>query len=122
MANRTLTRTACFAALVAIAGATLVTLADAADPRGRGALDAGVPVIQVVGSDESSRFVPLGIGKSVVLELPRDIKDVLVADPTIANAVVRSSRRAYIIGVKVGQTFCFFKVADQGIAIVECCG
>jgi pilus assembly protein CpaC len=55
-------------------------------------LDAGVPVIQVVGSDESSRFVPLGIGKSVVLDLPRDIKDVLVADPTIANAVVRSSR------------------------------
>ena len=112
MANRTLTRTACFAALVAIAGATLVTLADAADPRRRGAVDAGVPVIQVVGSDESSRFVPLGIGKSVVLELPRDIKDVLVADPTIANAVVRSSRRAYIIGVKVGQTNMFFFDAE----------
>ena len=32
MANRTLTRTASFAALVAITGATLVTLADAADP------------------------------------------------------------------------------------------
>ena len=73
---------------------------------------AGVPVIQVVGSDESSRFVPLGIGKSVVLDLPRDIKDVLVADPTIANAVVRSSRRAYIIGVKVGQTNMFFFDAE----------
>jgi pilus assembly protein CpaC len=112
MANRTLTRTASFAALVAIAGATLVTLADAADPRGRGVVDAGVPVIQVVGSDESSRFVPLGIGKSVVLDLPRDFFDVLVADPTIANAVVRSSRRAYIIGVKVGQTNMFFFDAE----------
>ena len=71
-----------------------------------------MPVIQVVGSDESSRFVPLGIGKSVVIDLPRDIKDVLVADPTIANAVVRSSRRAYIIGVKVGQTNMFFFDAE----------
>ena len=69
-------------------------------------------MIQVVGSDENSRFVPLGIGKSVVLDLPRDIKDVLVADPTIANAVVRSSRRAYIIGVKVGQTNMFFFDAE----------
>ena len=38
----------------------------------------------------------------------RDIKDVLVADPKIANAVVRSSRRAYIIGIAVGQTNVFF--------------
>ena len=28
-----------------------------------------------------SRFMPLGIGKSVVIDLPRDAKDVLVADP-----------------------------------------
>src|SRR5438128_10537059 len=74
--------------------------------------DASVPVIQLVGSDASARFVPLGVGKSVVIDLPRDIKDVLVADPAIANAVIRSSRRAYIIGVKVGQTNVFFFDAD----------
>ena len=68
--------------------------------------------IQVVASDSSSRFVPLGVGKSVVIDLPRDIKDVLVADPKIANAVVRSSRRAYIIGVEVGQTNVFFFDAE----------
>ena len=68
--------------------------------------------IQVVGSDSGSQFVPLGVGKSVVIDLPRDIKDVLVADPKIANAVVRSSRRAYIIGVAVGQTNVFFFDAD----------
>jgi pilus assembly protein CpaC len=70
------------------------------------------PVIQLVGSDATSRFVPLGVGKSVVIDLPRDIKDVLVADPTIANAVVRSSRRAYIIGAKVGQTNVYFFDVD----------
>jgi len=37
---------------------------------------------------------------------------VLVADPTIANAVVRSARRAYMIGVKVGQTSIFFFDAE----------
>jgi pilus assembly protein CpaC len=46
-------------------------------------------------------FLALGIGKSVVVDLPRDIKDVLVADPKIANAVVRSAQRAYIIGAAV---------------------
>ena len=69
-------------------------------------------MIQVAASEATSRFVPLGIGKSVVIDLPRDIKDVLVADPKIANAVVRSSRRAYMIGVEVGQTNVFFFDAE----------
>jgi pilus assembly protein CpaC len=66
------------------------------------------------------RFLPLGLGKSVVIDLPRDVKDVLVADPTIANAVVRSAQRAYIIGVKRGQTNIFFFDADgQQIAAYD---
>ncbi|MBS0249119.1 MAG: type II and III secretion system protein family protein [Proteobacteria bacterium] len=68
----------------------------------------GVPVIQVAASEATSRFIPLGIGKSVAIDLPADIKDVLVADPAIANAVVRTARRVYMIGVKVGQTNIFF--------------
>jgi pilus assembly protein CpaC len=44
----------------------------------------------------------------VVIDLPRDVKDVLVADPKIANAVIRSARRAYIIGSTRGQTNVFF--------------
>jgi pilus assembly protein CpaC len=71
-----------------------------------------VPVIQVVASETTSRSIPLGIGKSVAIDLPADIKDVLVADPKIANAVIRSSRRAYMIGVTVGQTNIFFFDAD----------
>jgi len=43
--------------------------------------DTTAPVIRLVSSDDSSRFVPLGLGKSVVIELPRDVKEVLVADP-----------------------------------------
>ena len=72
------------------------------------AADARVPVLKVAASEGTSQFIPLGIGKSVAIDLPRDIKDVLVADPKIANAVIRSSRRVYMIGVAVGQTNIFF--------------
>ena len=68
----------------------------------------------------NSRPLALGIGKSIVIDLPRDIKDVLVADPKIANAVVRSSQRAYIIGAAVGQTnIVFFDSAGQQIAAYD---
>jgi pilus assembly protein CpaC len=59
-----------------------------------------------------TRFLPLGVGKSVVVDLPRNAKDVLVGDPKIANAVIRSSQRAYIIGMSIGQTNIVFFDAD----------
>jgi pilus assembly protein CpaC len=68
----------------------------------------------------NARFLALGIGKSIVIDLPRDIKDVLVADPKIANAVVRSAQRAYIIGAAIGQTnIVFFDSAGQQIAAYD---
>lgn len=68
----------------------------------------------------NARPLSLGIGKSIVIDLPRDIKDVLVADPKIANAVVRSAQRAYIIGTTVGQTnIVFFDAAGQQIAAYD---
>ncbi|MFY9957949.1 MAG: type II and III secretion system protein family protein [Bradyrhizobium sp.] len=74
----------------------------------------------VADGDMNARFLSLGIGKSIVIDLPRDIKDVLVADPKIANAVVRSSQRAYIIGAAVGQTnIVFFDSAGQQIAAYD---
>ena len=48
------------------------------------------------------------------------MKDVLVADPKIANAVVRSAQRAYIIGAAVGQTnIVFFDSSGQQIAAYD---
>ena len=104
MAIRTSIRAAALAALVIATG-----LAPAAPVL---AAEARVPVLKVAASEGTSRFIPLGIGKSVAIDLPADIKDVLVADPKIANAVMRSSRRVYMIGVTVGQTNIFFFDAD----------
>src|SRR5215831_8689245 len=102
MAKSTFTHTALWA-VITFAGLVPATAAE---------LGSNTPVIQVAASETTSRFVPLGVGKSVAIDLPADIKDVLVADPKIANAVVRTSRRVYMIGVTVGQTSIFFFDAD----------
>jgi pilus assembly protein CpaC len=71
-------------------------------------------------SGQKTHFLALGIGKSAVIDLPRDSKDVLVADPKIANAVVHSAQRAYIIGTAVGQTnVVFFDADGQQIAAYD---
>jgi pilus assembly protein CpaC len=103
MAYQALIRTAAVAAIVAVATAWHGTLR-AADT----GADARSPLPQVAASEYGSTFVPLGIGKSVVIDLPGDVKDVLVADPRIANAVIRSARRAYLIGMARGQTSIYF--------------
>ena len=67
-----------------------------------------------------THFLSLGVGKSSIIDLPRDVKDVLVADPKIANAVIRSPQRAYIIGSAVGQTnVVFFDADGQQIAAYD---
>ncbi|MBR0824853.1 type II and III secretion system protein family protein [Bradyrhizobium manausense] len=75
------------------------------------ATDLGLSPVSTTASVRT-RFLALGVGKSVVIDLPRDVKDVLVADPKVANAVIRSAQRAYIIGGAVGQTNVVFFGAD----------
>ena len=107
MARSTLTRTALTAALAVVAMAADLNAASRDVKPGSRA-----GIVDLVSSESNSIPMPIGIGKSVVVDLPRDIKDVLVADPKIANAVVRSARRAYLIGVAIGQTNVFFFDAE----------
>jgi pilus assembly protein CpaC len=101
-----------FSAIAALALKGALTPVVASDYR------AAVPM--VANGQINARFLSLGVGKSIVIDLPRDIKDVLVADPKIANAVVRSAQRAYIIGAAVGQTnIVFFDAAGQQIAAYD---
>jgi pilus assembly protein CpaC len=109
MRQTNLMRSASRTALAALLGTSLVNPGIAADQRVYKGADAGA---RVVASEDTARFIPLGIGKSVVIDLPADIKDVLVADPKIANAVVRSARRVYLIGAGIGQTNVFFFDGD----------
>ena len=111
MHGTNLMRSASRLALTVLLGGSLLSQATAAETRVVKGI-APARVAALAAGEETARFVALGIGKSVVIDLPVDVKDVLVADPKIANAVVRSARRAYLIGVAVGQTNVFFFDAE----------
>jgi pilus assembly protein CpaC len=68
--------------------------------------------MRVTTSDATARFMVLGVSKSVVIDFPTDIQDVLVGDKGIVDAVVRTKRRVYIIATALGQTNIFFYDAD----------
>jgi len=55
-----------------------------------------------------TRSVKVGLNKSMIVELPRDVRDVLASDPKVLDIVVNSSRRAYLIGTGLGQANAFF--------------
>jgi pilus assembly protein CpaC len=56
----------------------------------------------------ASQSLNLPKGKSAIVELPVDARDVLVTNPQVADAVLRSPRRIYVMGVKSGQTDAVF--------------
>ncbi|WP_044548881.1 type II and III secretion system protein family protein [Mesorhizobium japonicum] len=55
----------------------------------------------------ATQRVKLGLNKSVVIDLPSDAYDILVANPTVADAVTRTARRIYLFGKSVGETNIF---------------
>lgn len=54
------------------------------------------------------RGVKIGRNKSMMLDISRDLRDVIVSNPEIVDAVVQSSSRVYLIGKKGGQANAFF--------------
>ena len=57
---------------------------------------------------EDSRFLRMGLNKSVAIRLPVAAKDVLVGNPKIVDAVVRTRTTAYLFAKANGQTNIFF--------------
>ncbi|MFD9899809.1 type II and III secretion system protein family protein [Mesorhizobium sp. NPDC059025] len=60
-----------------------------------------------VGNTAAGQRIKLGLNKSIVIDLPNDAYDILVANPTVADAVTRTSRRIYLFGKAVGETNIF---------------
>ncbi|MEQ1619131.1 MAG: type II and III secretion system protein family protein [Terricaulis sp.] len=72
------------------------------------------------GGGAQSVSMVLPFGKSAVIDLPSAARDVLISNPAIADATVRTARRAYVVGRALGQTNLFFFDADgRQIANVE---
>ena len=75
---------------------------------GAAAQAATASVIRIQQSGPGARkAVKLGLNKALVVDLPSDAHDILVADPVKADAVTRTSRRIYLFGKEVGQTNIF---------------
>ena len=69
---------------------------------------AAAPVLEVGPNEQAiARRIDLSIGRSLVVDLPRDAKEVFVANPKVANAVVRSTRKLFLIGIENGATSIF---------------
>lgn len=82
---------------------------------------APAPVVHVGAQEQTlARRIDLSIGKSIVVDLPRDAKEVFVANPKVANAVVRSTRKVFLIGMADGATSIFVMDAEgRQIAALE---
>jgi pilus assembly protein CpaC len=67
-----------------------------------------------------ARRLQMGVGKSVIIDLPEEAGEIFVGDPKVANAIVRSARRLYIAAIANGQTT-IFAMDRQGrqIAVIE---
>jgi len=104
--------------------ACLALPAQAADWAGRGHSIAEQPAGPIVrigpGEGAIARRVPVAVGKSVIIELPFDAKEVFVANPGVANAVVRSTRKIFLIGQATGATSVFaFDAEGRQIASLD---
>ncbi|MDX2157401.1 MAG: type II and III secretion system protein family protein [Hyphomicrobiaceae bacterium] len=54
------------------------------------------------------RGIRLARNKSMLVEVSRELRDVIVSNPDLVDAVVQSANRVYLIGKKVGQANAFF--------------
>jgi pilus assembly protein CpaC len=63
--------------------------------------------IGVLNETVTARHIQMGVGKSAIVDLPQDAAEIFVGNPQVANAIVRSARRLYILGIASGQTSVF---------------
>ncbi len=64
--------------------------------------------IDTGGVSNVSQSIVLPLNKAAIVDLPEPAVDVLVSQPSVVDAVVRSPRRVYLLGLTTGQTNAFF--------------
>jgi pilus assembly protein CpaC len=67
-----------------------------------------------------TRRITIGLDKSMLIELPVDLQNVLVSNPEVLDAVVQSSRQVYLLAKDVGDANAFFIGPDgQKLVFLE---
>jgi pilus assembly protein CpaC len=91
-----------------IAGAALTALAVGALSPALAAGKSAGSTIDFGGSGAASKSIVLPLNKAAIVELPQAAADVLVSQPSVVDAVIRSPQRVYLLGLQVGQANAFF--------------
>jgi pilus assembly protein CpaC len=68
----------------------------------------GIVRIELTGQGPAARRLNLGKGKSALIELPVDARDISVTNPAIADVVLRTPRRISVLGIANGDTDAVF--------------
>lgn len=66
------------------------------------------PFIDLGGRGDDSSNIVVPLNKAAIVDLPKGVSDVLLSQPNVVDAVVRSSNRVYLFGREVGQANAFF--------------
>ncbi len=68
----------------------------------------------------ATRRITIGVDKSMLIELPVDLENVLVSNPEVVNAVVKSQRQVYLLAKDQGEANAFFMGANgQKVLLLE---
>jgi len=70
----------------------------------------------------TSKRMYINLNKATIIDLPIDASDVLVANPEVVDAVIKTSKQTYLLGKNVGQTnVFFFNGAGEQLLNLEVC-
>ena len=99
-------------ALGALALLCAVALAAPAHSQGAGAVDVP-PDASVLNISAKSKFplakkITMGVGRSMMVQFPMELRDVMVADPSKIDAIVQTSDRVFLVAKGAGSTNAFF--------------
>lgn len=101
--------------VIAIVGAAVLAGAAPAEAAGFSDAPQSSPF-----SSPMRQVVNLGVGRSQVVDLPRPARDTYVADPDVANAVMQTTQRLVLSGLKEGDTTVLVSAADGSqLATIE---
>lgn len=68
----------------------------------------------------ATQRLELGVNKSVIVDLPVQVREVIVSQPGVAAAIMRSKQRAIVQGISIGDTNIFFlDAAGNRIAVLD---
>jgi pilus assembly protein CpaC len=89
----------------------------------------GLPVAQGVepnhlrigaGAYGITQSLEVGLNKSLIVDLPADVHEVIVSQPSVAGAIMRHKRRAIVQGIASGGTnIIFLDRAGEAIAVLD---